>query len=279
MLRIGRYNTLPILRETRHGLVLGRDGDEVLLPFGQAEERLPPVGERLRVFVYTDSEDRPIATLRKPHATVGEIAYLECVDLSEHGAFLDWGLDKDLFAPFGEQHARLRVGRHYVVAVALHERTGRVFGASKLARYFDYDVEDVQAGDEVDLLVYHLNEHGAQVVVDGRHAGLVYEAESHRPLRIGDELRGFVKQVRHDNKLDIQLQRQGKQGRDDAQQAILDALEDGDGFLGLHDGSSPEDISRELDMSKKAFKRAVGGLYKARRIELLDDGIRLLDED
>ncbi|NOY91430.1 MAG: GntR family transcriptional regulator [Deltaproteobacteria bacterium] len=274
---IGRYSTLEVMREAEAGVYLGRDGEELLLPNRVVPEGIE-LGQTLRVFVYKDSEDRPIATTKEPKAVVGDFALLEVVDLSPHGAFLDWGLDKDLFAPFKEQHRRLVLGERLVFAVSLDERTDRVIASSQLRTFFDYDVSEVQADDEVELLVYDHNELGALVVVDGRHTGLVYRGEASRELRVGDELSGYVKLVRPDNKLDIRLQRTGRDAIDDATQALLDALREAGGFLPLHDKSPPEEIRARLSLSKKAFKRALGGLYKARRVELRPDGVKLRDE-
>ncbi len=272
---IGRHNTLEVMREADPGLYLGSEAETVLLPWRYVPEGTK-LGEHLRVFVYTDSEDRPIATTLTPTAVVGEFAYLEVVAVTKHGAFLNWGLAKDLLAPFNEVHDRIEVGRRYVFAIAL-DGDGRVTASSKLSRHFDYDVEEVREGDEVDLLVYGHNEVGAQVIVDGRHAGIVYENEAFRLLRYGDNLTGYIKLVRPDNKLDIRLQRIGADATDDAQRIVLEAAKANGGFLALHDKSSPEQIRAQLALSKKAFKRALGALYKARRIELHADGVKLLD--
>jgi predicted RNA-binding protein (virulence factor B family) len=273
---IGQYNTLEVVKEAAPGLYLGTEEDKVLLPWRYVPEGTK-VGDQLRVFVYTDSEDRPIATTLEPTAVLGEFAYLEVVAVTPHGAFLNWGLPKDLFAPFSELHVHVEVGGRYVFALSLDERAGRVMASGQLRRHFDYDVEDVEVGDEVDLLVYGRNEVGALVVVDGRHAGIVYQSEAFRPLSTGDELTGFVKLVRPDNKLDIRLQRIGADATEDAQQIVLEAVRARGGFLPLHDKSPPEDIRAELALSKKAFKRALGALYKARRVELGPDGVKLLE--
>lgn len=277
-IQVGEYNTLAVLRQEPAGLYLGPTADaddQVLLP----QRQVPPgtrVGERLRVFVYTDSEDQRVATTLRPTAVVGDFAFLDVVDLSPHGAFLDWGLDKDLFAPTNEQCRQLRVGDRAVFAVSLDERTGRVKASSRLGPYLDYEVAEVAEGTEVDLLVYDHNDVGALVVVAGRYTGIVYYDVAFRQLLIGHRLRGFVQKVRSDNKLDIRLQRTGRAAIDDAQQIVLDALEDAGGFLPLHDKSPPEQIRARLALSKKAFKKALGGLYKARRVEFLPDGVKLL---
>jgi predicted RNA-binding protein (virulence factor B family) len=272
---VGRYNMLEVMREGDPGLYLGSEEEAVLLPWRYVPKGTK-VGERLRVFVYTDSEDRPIATTLTPTAVVGEFAFLEVVAMTKHGAFLNWGLAKDLLAPFNELHDHVEVGRHYVFAIALDD-DGRVTASSKLRRHFDYDVDEIEEGDEVNLLVYGRNEVGALVVVDGRHAGIVYDNEAFRPLRYGDQLTGFIKLVRPDNKLDIRLQRIGTDALDDAQRVVLEAARANGGFLALHDKSTPDEIRTQLALSKKAFKRALGALYKSRRIELRADGVKLLD--
>lgn len=276
-IEIGRYNTLTIRREAEAGLYLGSEQEEVLLP-GKYVPEGAEIGQSLRVFVYNDSEDRPVATTREPKAVLGDFALLEVVDLSPHGAFLDWGLDKDLFAPFKQQMRRLELGDKLVFAVSLDERSNRVIASSQLRTFFDYDVSAVQPDDEVSLLVYDENALGWLVVVDGRHTGIVYKNEASRELRVGDSLTGYVKLVRPDNKLDIRLQRTGPAAIGDATQALLNALRENGGSLPLHDKSPPDQIRAQLAMSKKAFKRALGGLYKARRVELLPDGVKLLEE-
>jgi len=282
-IQIGRYNTLEVVREEAAGLYLsaeqrGPKSEQLLLP-GRYVPEGTHIGDRLRVFVYTDSEDRPIATTLEPKAVVGDFAFLEVIDQSPHGAFLDWGLDKDLFAPSNEQHQRLQVGDRHVFAVSLDERTQRVKASSQLGPYLDYEVQAVDEGAEVGLLVYGHSDIGAQVVVDGRHPGLVYFDEAYRQLLVGDRLTGYVQRVRPDNKLDVRLQRTGRSARHDAQQVILDALEGAGGFLPLHDKSSPAEIRAKLALSKKAFKRALGGLYKARRIVVRPDGIERIAKD
>lgn len=277
-IEIGRYNTLEVLREVEHGVYLGGEeaSDQVLLPRRYVPEGTQ-VGETLTVFVYTDSEDRPIATTLRPTAVAGDFAYLSVIDVSEHGGFLDWGLDKDLFAPANEQVRPLEIGDQFVFAVVL-DATQRVKACSQLRSYFEYDVSGVRPGQEVDLLAYDRNAVGMLVVVDGKYTGIVYRNEAFQPMRVGQKLRGFVHRVREDNKLDVRLTRAGTDGIDDAQETILAALRADGGFLALHDKSSPESIRARLSMSKKAFKRALGGLYKARRVELLPGGVRSLDE-
>ena len=275
MIEIGRYNDLEVIEETVSGLRVGDADGDVPLPAAQVPAGTQ-VGDRLTVFVYTDSDDQPVATLDKPHAVVGEFAFLEVVDTTPFGAFLDWGLPKDLLMPFGRQHRRVRNGDYVVVAVKLHQRTQRVIASSTLAGSFDDEVDHLRFGEEVELMVYGFTDIGVQVVVNGKHAGMIYRDHVYRDVRVGERLQGFILEVRPDHRLDITLRRPGRHGQLDAAETVLFELEHAGGFLALHDKSSPDEIRRVLGMSKKVFKRAIGGLYKTRKIALEDGGIRLL---
>jgi hypothetical protein len=274
-IRTGEYNTLPIQDTAEFGLFLGWDDDRVLLP-----KRYMPsmfeLGQELRVFVYRDSEDRRVATTQTPHGCVGEFASVEIVDLTPHGAFAGWGLDKDLFIPFAQQRAALRIGDRHIVYISLHERTDRVIGSTDVGRYFDYDIEPIRVGTEVSLLVFGRNEVGSQVVVDNRYRGIVYHNEAFTSLKTGESLTGYVKALREDDRLDISLRRIGHDATLDAKDLILRALSEAGGRLSLHDKSPPEEIRSALGMSKKLFKRALGGLYRDRRVTLQGDGIELV---
>ncbi len=277
MIPIGQFSDLEVLSRDRYGLRLGDSREQVLLPNKLVPANVQP-GQRIRVFVYTDSTDTPVATTQVPYAVVGQFACLEVVDVSPHGAFLAWGLDKDLFAPNQMQHRPMLIGQKHVVAVYLDERTDRVAASGRIAEFLDYDVADLEEGAEVELLVYGFNDLGAQVIVDGSYAGLVYRSEIVTPLTIGSKVRGFIGRIRDDNKLDIVLKRAGAEGLADAEDVILQALERAGGYLALHDRSSPDDVRRALSLSKKSFKAALGVLYRKRRIELLEDGVRLLSK-
>lgn len=274
MIEIGKTNRLTAARRAPPGMYLARDGQEVLLPNRFAEGL--EVGAELDVFVYTDSSDRPVATTQKPLAEVGQFACLTVIDVSPHGAFLDWGLDKDLFAPLPEQEARLHKGDRVVVAVCLDEHTQRVMASSRLGQFLEPPTSPPAPGAPVELLVYRQTELGAQVIVDDRHAGLVYASETFAALAVGDRVTGYVRRLRDDGKLDVSLRAPGAAGRDDDTRALLRALEASGGQLALHDDSPPEEISARLGMSKKAFKRAVGNLYRQRLVRLGPEGIRLL---
>lgn len=276
MLLAGKSYTLSVLEDLRVGLVLGVGGFEVLLPRREVPDDAK-IGDKLDVFLFTDTEDRLSATLQQPKARLGEFACLRVVDVTEHGAFLDWGLDKDLFLPFGEMFTPVHLGQDVVVHLGLGAR-GRVVATSKLARHLDRDVRDVEVGQPVDLLVYSFTDHGVLVLVDKRWAGMIHSSEIHQRLSMGVNLRGWIKEVRPDGRLEVRLQPPGIAGVEASQQAVLRALDEEGGRLGLHDKSAPADIERRLRMSKKAFKRAVGSLYKAGQIRLVDCGIeRVID--
>jgi len=276
-IEVGRFYSLNVIEVVDGGVLLDARGRDLFLP-SHLVTTAGSVGAPIEVFIYCDHEGAPQATTKAPAAVLGEFAYLKCVAVTPAGAFLAWGIPKDLYVPPHEQNPRMVEGRSYVVAVCLDHRGERLIGSAQLAQHFDYDIGDIEAGREVDLLVYGTTDVGVQVVVDRRHRGLVYHTEVFKNLRIGEELRGYVRQVREDNRLDVGLTRCGLDGIQDAQQVILAALKRAGGSLPLHDRSPPEEIERALGMSKKAFKRGAGGLYKAKRIVIDENGIRLVDE-
>lgn len=274
MIRIGEYNVLEVQKEVDFGFYLGTEEDTILLPGKWAPDGLD-LGDQLRVFVYTDSEDRPIATTQGPLATIGEFALMDIVDITPHGAFADWGLEKDLFIPFGLQKHPLETGQKYVVYVSLHDRTKRVVGATDLGPHFEQDISELQVGQEVGLMVFNLNEVGAQVVVSGCYRGIVYHDDTMTRLQRGQRLTGWIETIREDARVDVTLRRRGREANDEAREIVLRALAEAGGSLPLHDKSPPEDIRAALELSKKVFKKSVGGLYKERLIELGDGNIAL----
>lgn len=276
MIEIGKHHRLPVVGRVDAGVLLGAGEHELFLPSHLLEREVAD-GDRIEVFVYADRDGAPQATTWTPAATLGEIAYLKCVSVTRAGAYLDWGVPKDLYVPPDQQTTRMVEGRKYVVAVCLDRKGERLIGSAHLAKHFDYDVDDISPGDEVEILVHGHDDPGVLVVVDKRHRGLIHRSDVHRRLSVGDQLRGYVRTVRHDNRLDIGLTRVGLDGIADARQIILAALEAEGGYLALHDRSAPAEIERALGLSKKAFKRGVGGLYKARRITIEPDGIRLVE--
>lgn len=274
MIEIGQYNRLTAVRLTPHGMVLhDEEGDDVLLPNKYTPKELA-VGEAIDVFVYTDSEDWPIATTRKPFALVNEVALLHVKEVTSIGAFLDWGLEKDLFVPFSEQSAKMIAGGRYFVYLYLDESTGRVAASSKLNKYLNKEVPDLAVGQEVQLLIGLPTPLGFNAFINHRYRGLVYQSDIFRPLHPGDKCKGYVKLIRPDGKVDLALQPQGYQYAVSVQsQQILDVLKRQGGFLPLTDKSEPEEIYALLQMSKKAFKKALGALYKQRLVRLEEEGV------
>lgn len=259
------------------GLYLGdTEGEEVLLP----NKYLPKdfeIGDELVVFVYLDHAERKIATNLTPGIVLNQFALLQVAEVSAVGAFLDWGLEKHLMVPFSEQRQKMQPGRWYVVYLNLDEKTDRLYASNKVERFLSNETLSVKVGDEVSLLVLAETELGYSVIVNHQHKGLVYKSELFDELNIGEPLKGYVKKVRPDNKLDISLQAVGYQNfNDENVQQIFEALQAHDGFLPFNDKSAPEAIQVEFRLSKKAFKKAIGALYKQRKINIEADGIRLV---
>jgi len=276
MIKIGQVNTLEILRETDHGAYLvDEDENEVLLPNRYVPETFK-IWDKLDVFVYLDNEERPVATTDMPYIKVGEFALLRCNDVTEHGAFLDWGLVKELFCPFKEQAFKMKPKGWYLVYCYLDEKTGRLAASSKTNSFLDNKTLTVSEFDEVDLIVSHPSDIGMNVIVNKTHMGLIYKDSIFTDLSVGDKLKGIVKKIRPGNKLDITLGQIGYRNIEHNADRILHELHDNSGFLNLTDKSSPEEIKDMLQMSKKNFKKAVGSLYKQKQIEIKSDGIYLV---
>lgn len=275
MLEIGCKGTFWIEKFEPHGAYLINESlDRVLLPQSYLTEGLKE-GDSIEVFVYNDSEDRPVAVTTEPYIQLNDFAYLNIKSVTNVGAFADWGLPKDLLIPFREQNQKLVEGHSYVVFMFLDEETNRLVGSTKLAKYLDNNDLTVEENEEVDLIVWTSSDLGVKVIVNKQHLGLVYQNEIFQELKPGDQIKGYVKLIRPDNKLDISLQITGIESLEINAQKIVDVLKQGDGFLALHDKSTPDDIKSILAMSKKAFKSAVGTLYKKRLITIEPDGIHL----
>ena len=277
MIYIGSYNTLKVVKKADIGIYLGTEEESVFLPKRKAPENIK-IGDELTVFVYTDSQDRPIATTEQPLAVVGEFACLRVKDVNPVGAFMDWGLDKDLLVPFKHQFHRMEKGRQYIVRLCLDEKSGRVIGVGKLSRFFSKNPNDLEVGQKVSLLVYGFTEPGIMVIVNNLYAGMLYRNETFEKMFIGNRWEGYVKKIRDDGKIDVSLQQQGHLAIDDAKVVVIERLKEAGGFLPLHDKSDPEEIRQVLKMSKKAFKKAIGGLLKSEDISIEDNGIRLLEK-
>lgn len=275
MLAIGRTNHLKIARLTPIGAYLATDRGEILLP-----EKYRPadtgVGSTVDVFVYLDSEDRLVATTLKPRAMVGEFASLQVKETGQYGAFLDWGLEKDLLVPFAEQTEEMVKGKKYLVRL-YEDNTGRIAASAKLEKFLHGSPP--AAGEEVELLVYRFSQMGATVIINGASLGLLFRDELHRRWVPGERTLGYVKRLRPDGKVDVTLKKPGSDELSEARDRILAAVESNDGFLPLHDKSSPEAISRLLQMSKKTFKKASGSLYREGKIVITQEGLKRKGEE
>lgn len=275
MIKIGEYNTLAIHRETEPGLFLVDDDDnEVLLPNRYVPETFM-IWDKLEVFVYLDNEERLVAVTDKPFITRGEFALLRCNQVTEMGAFLDWGMVKELFCPFREQAFKMKKGGWYLVHCYLDEKSERLVASSKTNRFLDNTNLTVEQFDEVDILISHPSDLGMNVIVNNMYSGLIYKDQIFKDLIVGDRVKGIVKKIRDNNKIDISLGQIGYRNIEPNAEHILHELEDNSGFMPLTDKSSPEAIKNLLEMSKKNFKKAIGSLYKQKLIELKDDGVYL----
>jgi len=276
MLFLGKYNDLTIERLTSVGFYLSEpEGEEVLLPKKYITEDMQ-MGDTLRVFVYKDSEDRPIATTETPALLRNEFGYLEVRDVNEYGAFLDWGLEKDLFVPFSEQVVKMKKGEKHIVFLFLDRRTDRLLATAKWRQNLSNERLLIKEGDEVDLLVAERTDLGYNMIINNFHIGLLYMNEVFKKITVGDRLKGYVKLIREDNKIDLTLEKIGYERIGQQAQIVLDLLKKQGGFLPLTDKTSPEVIRHQLEMSKKDFKKAIGGLYKQGVITLEETGIRLV---
>lgn len=276
MLYNGQDNTLKILRHTSVGLYLGDgEGNEILLPNKYVPDEAS-IGDEIRVFIYKDSEERLIATTLEPLIRLNEFAWLRVNDVNAHGAFLYWGLEKDLFVPFKEQHERMVKGRNYIVYMYLDEGTERLTASSRIYKFLNLEKPVFENDEEVDLLVYGRSEMGYKVIINNKFEGLIYHNEIFQEITTGDRLKGYIKMVRPDDKIDVRLQQSGYHNIEPSSEFILLYLKAHQGFLPLTDKSDPEQIVQRLDMSKKTFKKAIGNLYKQRLIRLEHDGIYLV---
>lgn len=277
MIKLGEYNDLRIVKEVDFGLYLdgGEDG-EILLPSRYVPKNYE-IGQELRVFLYLDSEERLVATTLEPKCKVGEFACLKVSWINEFGAFLDWGLMKDLFVPFREQKMKMEVGNSYLVYTFLDESSFRIMASAKIEHFISKDIPSYGRGDEVDVLVWKRTDLGYKVIVDNKYSGLLYKGEIFQEVFPGMRTRGYISKVREDGKLDVSLQRSGAHQVHDFAPLLLDALHQSGGFLPFTDKSDAEKIYERFQVSKKTFKKAVGDLYKRRLILLEEDGIRLVD--
>ena len=276
-IKLGDYNRLTIVKEVDFGMYLdGGDEGEILLPKRYVPENCKP-GDELEVFLYLDQDERLIATTQQPLAKVGEFACLEVAWVNQYGAFLNWGLMKDLFCPFHEQKQRMEIGNRYVVAVFIDEESYRIAASAKVEHFFATDFPPYQPGEKVDLLVWQTTDLGFKVIIDHAYPGLVYRSQVFKSIRIGDCLQGYIMGVRPDGKIDVSLQPHGRQQTTDFAEMLLQYLKDHDGFCELGDKSDAQDIKHRFEVSKKVYKKAIGDLYRRRLITLEDAGIRLVE--
>src|SRR5680860_73148 len=275
MLGIGEYHTLIIDRDTEPGLFLrNEEGDEVLLPNKYKPENFN-LEDEIKIFVYLDHQERPVATTLRPYVKLDEFAYLKCVEVSDIGAFLDWGLEKHLFVPYREMASEMRKGSWYLIFCYLDEESGRLVGSSKTNAFLDNSDITVEPFQPVDIIVANPTDLGMNVIVNEIHQGLIFKDDIFQDLQPGDRLKAWVKKTRPDGKIDITLQRPGYRSIEPNAQDILNEMELKGGFLKLTDKSAPQEVQRVLQMSKKSFKKAIGTLYKQRLIDIKEDGIYL----
>lgn len=274
-IKLGDYNHLTVVKEVDFGLYLdGGDEGEILLPARYVPKGCRP-GDELDVFIYLDQDERPVATTERPLAKEGDFACLRVAWVNEYGAFLDWGLIKDLFCPFREQKRRMMKGLRYVVYVTIDEESYRMMATAKVERYFSTEPPQYRHGDEVDLLVWQKTELGFKVIIDNKYPGLVYENQVFRHITTGDRLKGYIDMVRPDGKIDVMLQPTGRRMTEEFSETLLNYLHENNGRCTLGDKSPAELIADTFKVSKKTFKKAIGDLYKRRLITISDDGIRL----
>ena len=273
MAEIGKLNRLRITRAVPFGLYLDGGGDgEILLPRKQAPQDVA-AGDEVEVFLYEDDEGIAATTVR-PRAMLGQFAALKVVAVTKIGAFLDWGLPKDLLVPFSEQRERMQVGQSYIVYINL-DNEGRLVATSKIDKFLDKWPVSYEEGQDVDLLICERTDLGIKAIINNRHWGVLYRDETFKSVRLGEHIKGYIKNIREDGKIDLTLHKQGHEKLGDVAEKVLEKLIKSGGFLPVHDKSPPETIYKIFGESKKSFKSAIGILYKNRRITIEEDGIRL----
>lgn len=275
-INLGKYNTLRVVKEVDFGMYLdgGIEG-EILLPKRYVPQGCKP-GDDLEVFIYLDQDERLVATTQKPYAQVGDFACLEVSWVNQYGAFLNWGLMKDLFVPFREQKMKMEVGKKYIVHVHLDEESFRIVASAKVDRYLSKEKADYKCGQEVEVLVWQKTDLGFKAIIDNKYSGLLYESEIFQPLHVGMKLKAYVKQVREDGKIDLALQKMGQAGVEDFASILLEHIRSNGGYTTFNDKSLAEEIYALFGVSKKVFKKAVGDLYKKRLVVLDEKGITLV---
>ncbi len=275
MAEIGKYNNLRVIKEVDFGVYLdGEKEGEILMPIRYVPKDCQ-VGDYVDVFLYLDSEDRPIATTEKPFAQVGEFAMLRVISVNKIGTFLDWGIMKDLLVPFREQKVTMIEGRSYLVYIYVDEDTRRIVASAKLNKFLDKTTPEYTVGQEVELVIESETDLGYKAIINNQHWGILYENEVFEQLAKGLKIKGFIKKIRTDNKIDLSLHPLGYEKVDPLTQMILDELKKEGGFIPISDKSEAEEVYRVFGISKKSFKQALGALYKRRIITITPEGIRL----
>ena len=276
MIKVGRQHKLKVMRFAEQGLYLVDDeNDEVLLPNKYITDNMPVYAE-VDVFIYKDSEDRLVATTETPRIKLNDFALLKVNDVASFGAFLDWGLQKDLLVPNNQQSQDMQVGKSYLVYMYVDDETDRLVASSKINQFLNNDELTLNEGDEVELMIANQSSLGINTIINGQYKGLLYHNEVFTDIKPGDLLKGYIKKIREDNKIDVSLQKQGYGNIEPNSELILEKLKENNGFLSLNDKSDPELIKAQLNMSKKTFKKAIGTLYKQKLIRFEDDGVRLV---
>lgn len=279
MIELGKYNTVKPVEKTSDGWLLAdEEGSEVLLPHREIDENFNEENE-LNVFVYNDKDSSLVATLNTADAEIGEVGYMQAVSIAPFGAFLDWGIPKDILVPLREQKDDMIEDGWYLVYVYKDEISGKLTASSKINRYLETENIELKEGDAVELTIWDETKLGVNVIVNHKYSGLLFHNEIFSDLHLGDKTRGYVKNVREDGKLDVTLQSRGHLNIEPDAAYILQKLEDENGFIALNDKSDPKTIYNTLEISKKSFKRALGALYKKRQIRIEEDGIYLIPED
>ena len=274
---LGQKNKLKAMWRVDFGVYLeGNEEGKILLPNRYVPEELE-IGDEIEVFVYLDNEERLVATTLEPKAMVGDFAYLKVAWVNEYGAFLDWGLMKDLFCPFREQKKRMVQDRSYIVHVHIDEESYRIVASAKVEHYLE-EPKDLKVGDKVDALIWQKTDLGFKAIVNNRYPALLYDTQIFRDLRTGDKVEAYISNVREDGKIDIALQKKGREQIEDFAEYLLRYLQYRGGRCRLGDKSSAEEIKEQFQVSKKTYKRAIGDLYKRRLITITDDGIELVPE-
>jgi uncharacterized protein len=273
----GSYHTLKVVKGVDFGVYLDGGDEEILLPKRFIPDAGLQAGDEINVFVYHDSDNRLIATTQHPKGQVGDIVMLEVVSTTKQGAFLDWGLMKDLFIPISQQEARLNTGDQCLVKIYRDEQTGRVAATAKISNFLSNYELTVAEKDEVNMVVFQKTDIGYKVIVNNKHLGVLHYNEVFRELEIGEQIKGFVKHIRPDNKIDVVMGSKGFKRAEDEEGKIIRLLEENSGYLPYHDKSDPEEIYDFFGMSKKTFKMAIGSLYKQRKLSFTQTGIRLTE--